>query len=134
MGRMGLSWLPIRTARRTYSAYRIKAIRDFLIILDQNEKEMASGDSDYVYVFTDESYVNLNHSPKNLYLPDDESDGKISKKSGKGKRLIIFHAITVDGPLVDIDPATGKHADDLEWNRDTCHPKQKDGVLSCELM
>ena len=38
MGRMGLSWLPIRTARRTYSVYRTKAIRDFLITLDRNER------------------------------------------------------------------------------------------------
>ena len=90
---------------------------------------MVEGSSDYVWVFTDESYVNLNHSSKNSYSPKDPNEATIHKKSGKGKRLIILHAITEDGLLVEIDPTTGRPVDDLEWNKDTCHPKKRRFVI-----
>ena len=36
MNRMGLTWTAIKTARRTYSAYRVKAIRDYLKVAKYN--------------------------------------------------------------------------------------------------
>ena len=56
---------------------------------------MKSVSSDFIYIFTDESYVNINYASKHLYLAKDEKvDIKITRKSGKGRRLIILHAIT----------------------------------------
>ena len=50
-----------------------------------------------------------------------------------GKRLIILHAITPDGPLVERDD-TGYPIDDLQWSGDTPHPKQQQGKLTCETL
>jgi hypothetical protein len=56
------------------------------------------------------------------------------KVSSKGRRLIILHAITTDGPLCDKDDS-GKPVDDLKWKGDTCHPtKRDDGKLTCETL
>ena len=47
----------------------------------------------------------------------------MNRKSGRGKRLIILHAITKDGPLAEIDEATGKPVMcQLIWKGDTPHP------------
>lgn len=64
----------------------------------------------YVFVYLDEIYVNQNHSI-----------GK-SRRSGRGKRLIILYAITKDGPLAERDPETGKPIPcQLKWSGDTPH-------------
>ncbi len=42
----------------------------------------------------------------------------MERGSSKGKRLIILHAITKDGPV-------GKRAD-LKWNKDMPHPMEYD--------
>ena len=62
--RMGLTWVPIRAARRKYASYPINAIRDCLISLDGYVKMINSGDSEYVFIFTDKSYVNINYTQK----------------------------------------------------------------------
>lgn len=47
-------------------------------------------------VYLDESYVNVNHStPRTWYFA--EEGPWVQKPSGKGRRLILVHAITVDG-------------------------------------
>lgn len=109
--RIGLSFTPVKAPRRTYAAYRSKAVRDFLIRVDKLEKE---DDDDVIKVFTDESYVNLNHSMKNSFMHTDESKGSdLKRKTGKGRRLIILHAITKDGPLCELDDERGYPVDDL---------------------
>ena len=128
---MGITWSPIKKAKRSYASYRIASIRDFLIKLDLYERDMQEGNGVYIKVFTDESYVNTNHASKNSYLPtDDNLEVKISRKDGKGRRLIILHAITEDGPLCDIDPVTGKYVDDLKRTGDI-HVIQKRGQIVC---
>ena len=73
---------------------------------------------------------------KKGYLPEDKKkDPLISRKSGKGRRLIILHAIAEDGPLVEYDTDTDRPLDDLEWNKDTPHPKiREDGKVTAELL
>ena len=83
----------------------------------------SGGDSDCVFIFTDESYVNINHASASAFMPKDvKKGGKLKRKTGKGKRLIIFHAIGEDGPLVENDLATGYPIDELVWTGDTPHP------------
>ena len=69
MKNMGLGWLPVRQAKRTFASYRIKAIRDYLIAFDSHLRHQSSRRSQTVFVFTDESYVNMNHCLKNSYFP-----------------------------------------------------------------
>ena len=85
--------------------------------MDEYEQKMKEEDCEYVYVFTDESYVNTGHGITKSYIPSDkDKDSGITKKSGKGRRLIILHAITVDGPLAAKDE-TGDYVDELKWAR-----------------
>jgi hypothetical protein len=46
---------------------------------------------DYVLVFTDETYLHQNHSPLTSWVDETRLVGKTSSK---GKRLIVFHAVT----------------------------------------
>jgi hypothetical protein len=99
---------------------------------------MESGNTcDLVFVFTDESYIHPTHSVSSSYHHID-SDRRINKSASKGRRLIILHAITRDGPLCERD-AQGKPVDDLQWNKDTPHLKEtkdrKEGDLyTCETL
>jgi transposase len=64
-------------------------IRKFAIEMSR-ALEMESG-GDWRIVFTDESYINQNHSPLTTW----QKEGKDAKSpSGKGKRLVILHAIS----------------------------------------
>ena len=47
-------------------------------------------------VYLDESYVNVNHSPERTWYFMEEGPW-VQKPSGKGPRLILVHAMTVDG-------------------------------------
>ena len=116
----GLSFTLVEGAQRTYDTYRSKALRDFLISVDKLERKIIAGKNDVIEVFTDESYVNINHAMKNSFIHTDESKGSdLKKKTGKRRRLIIVHTITQDGPLCELDDATGYPVDDLIWKGDT---------------
>ena len=124
MKKLGLRWSTIIPSARSYASYRSKAISDYLISLDRYVKDIDGGDSDFVCIFTDESYVNVNHAEKHAFFPiGKEEKRNLTRKSGKGKRLIILHAIRDDGPLVEYDEETGYPTYDLEWRKDTPHQK-----------
>lgn len=42
-----------------------------------------------------------------------------------GKRLTTLHILGENGPLVEKDETTVCLIDDLEWTRDTLHPKER---------
>jgi hypothetical protein len=52
----------------------------------------------FVFVFTDETYINKIHASSKSYL---SNTSQVSRGSSKGHRLIILHAITLDGPLCE---------------------------------
>jgi hypothetical protein len=64
-------------------------IRKFAIEISRALKLQEGGE--FVIAFTDESYVNQNHVPGATWL---HGDKKVERPSGKGKRLVILHAIT----------------------------------------
>ena len=61
-----------------------------------------------VPTYTDDSHIDVNHAQEQSWLTEDSQTSEHS--SGKGKRLIIVHAITIYGPLVSWK---GK-----EWKKD----------------
>ena len=83
-------------------------------------------------VFTNESYVNQNHQSKFTYQNKDERTNGTNQKTGKGRHLVILHAITPDGPLCERDD-TGYPVCDLLWKGDTLHP-QKTDKLTCKTL
>ena len=52
---------------------------------------------DYVLVFTDETYLHQNHSPLTSWVDETR---EVGKTSSKGKRLIVLHAVTMDGVVI----------------------------------
>jgi len=133
MRRLGLCWSAVKPKPRTLGAYRLEEIRNFLIELDELVRAMESGEeSNAVLVFTDESYVHNTHASKFSYVPADKKH--INRKTGRGRRLIIMHAITPDGPLCERDEK-GVPYDTIEWNKAAPHPvRRPDGKLSCETL
>jgi transposase len=130
--RLGLSWSKVKPKKRSLNAYRLKAIRDYLIQHDILYKSILAGNSDYVCVFKDESYMHQTHSLDQSFLPI--GDKAIERKSGKGRRLIILNAIATEGPLCKTD-GNGRPIDDLKWKGDTCHPTERDNrKLTCETL
>ena len=122
---LGLSWKKAKGRSRKFGDYRSDAIRSYLIGLSKYKK-----DDNCVFVYTDESYVHSSHCAGNSYL----GDGKVLNKSNsKGRRLIILHAITKDGPLCE--RVDGYPIDDLIWKGDTPHPVDRDdGLLTAECL
>jgi hypothetical protein len=80
-------------------------IRKFVIEMHRALK--LEENDDYVICFTDETYIHQNHSPVYSWHAVDGAH-TTEKTTSKGKRLIVLHAITRDGFITTIDPATGK--------------------------
>ena len=115
VAKLGLTWSRIRPVQKTFAAHRKKVLREYLITFDEYKQKMREDDCEYIYVFTDESYVNTGNGMTKSYIPSDiDKDSGIKKKSGKGRGLIILHAITVDGSLAAKNE-TGNYVDEMKW-------------------
>lgn len=132
---MGKTWSPVKPKKRSFSENHHEALRNFLIRYNEIIDHINSGnEKKYVLVFQDESYVNEKHQKKYSYQSEEEVKNGLDWSRGKGKRLVILHAITHDGPLCDRDE-DGYPIDDLSWTGDTPHPKKRsDGKLTCETL
>mmetsp|Transcript_21520 Transcript_21520/g.44287 ORF Transcript_21520/g.44287 Transcript_21520/m.44287 type:complete len:705 (+) Transcript_21520:260-2374(+) len=115
---LGLSYKPSKPKARNNNVARLDQIRDYLIDLHSLLKKEKDGE--VVLLYIDESYCNTNHSDTHSWHLS-TGTGTRNKSTSKGRRLIFLHCITKDGPLVDIDPATGRPVDELDWKRDTPH-------------
>ena len=134
--KLGLTYRPTKPRKRTLQSYRLTCIRDFLLNFNQRYNQIQNGEN-FVFVFMDESYVHNSHSLRCSWVP---KDNHINKSASKGKRLIIIHAISVDGPLTEVDQ-NGKPIDDLEWKgkaKDTCSSKSRQpndaSPINCETL
>ena len=92
MKRIGLTWALIGRAKRRYISYRVNEIKKYLIGLHKNDQEMNNNTSNKIFVFTNESYINVNYGYKKLYLPQNkEQDSKLIQNSGKG--VVIHYSV-----------------------------------------
>ena len=84
-------------------AWYVGRIRTFLIQYSRAVVEQQQGRS--VLVYTDESYVNVNHARQfTWYHPEAPERRDVVRPSGVGERLVLVHAFTQDGWLT-LDPA-----------------------------
>ena len=128
LNEMGLRWRSAKPKRRTVAEYRTEVLTKFLLGVDQYLK----GEDNYVFVYTDESYIHNTHAMANSYF--DSKESRIDRSASKGRRLCIMHAITKDGPITELD-SNGFPVSDLKWVRDTPHPTPRDdGKLTCETL
>jgi hypothetical protein len=120
--------------KRTLNTFRQTSIHDFLIKYDEDYRHIHAGKlKGYVFVFLDKSYVHQTHAGNFSYLKADNRS--VNRSAGKGRWLIILHAITENSPLYELDEH-GRPVDNLEWNKDTPHPLKDlvDGSLTCETL
>ena len=133
---LGLSWAPMKPKKRTFADHHSQTLRKYLILLDHYIKEeREEGENwDYVWIFMDESYIHQNHKSQFSYqTAEQKQDGNKFRKNSKGRRLIIVHAISPDGPLTTYD-ADGNEVSDLKWTKDTPHPQNDDNKLTAETL
>jgi len=127
--RLGLTWHPTKPKAKTFKAYRSDAIGSYIIGYSLVKRRAAAGE--VVLVYTDESYIHQGHQRKESYFR--KGGGEFNKKSGKGPRLIILHAITEHGPLCEYED--DKPIDDLAWTGNTPHPELRaDGKRTAECL
>ena len=130
--KLGLTWQKVKPKKKNIGAYRMDAIRDYLIKLNHFHllKKQYGDDCDFVQVCTDETFLHPTHANSHSYLGE---DSVVDKSNNKGRRLIVIHAISEDGPLCErID---GIPVDDLTWTGDTPHPEpREDGKVTAELL
>ena len=78
-------WAPVRPKKRTFLAQHHKVLRDFLIKLDATVKHMKErNDGNYVFIFTDEWYINEKYGAKFTYQSADEREDDMDRKPRKG--------------------------------------------------
>jgi transposase len=101
-------------------------IRTFLLqysraVVDQQEGRC-------VIVYTDESYVNVNHARKfTWYHPEAPEKNDVVRASGKGKRLVLLHAFTQDGWLTRDSAIHNGRVDQCALSCELIYQADKDG-------
>lgn len=108
---LGYRWGITKAKKCNSDPERVKVIRTYLRdYADAIRKEEAGT---HVIVYTDESYIRQNHAAKCAWHKVN-GDGRVDRKTSKGKRLIILHAITKDGPLY-VANADGSAPQGQDW-------------------
>ncbi|CAN0085172.1 unnamed protein product, partial [Sphacelaria rigidula] len=105
LGQMGYRSQEAKAGYRVTEERKAR-IREFLIDFSEAKKKEMSGE--YVIAFMDESYLHVGHRMKKSIFPEGENRSVNTARAGK--RMILVHAITEDGPLVakeHCDPDTG---------------------------
>ena len=80
---------------------RFKRIRQFLLAYSA-----ARRDPDTVVAYMDESYCNLHLARNKTWYPVADCGVRLHRRSGKGPRLIIVHALTAEGMMHYDDDTT----------------------------
>jgi hypothetical protein len=99
-------------------------IRTFLIQYSEALKEELAGRC--IIVYTDESYVNVNHARKSTwYSPIATERNEVVRPTGKGKRLVLLHAFTKDGWLADDTSIHNDRVDQLSFSCEVIYEAEK---------
>ena len=109
------SWGPVKPRKTKGDLDRRGVIVAYLRDLGRALKLERDGKA--VLVYTDESYVHQNHCPSNSWVSVGVDGNIVDRGTSKGRRLIILHAITRDGPLVTYEGQgpTRKPIETLVW-------------------
>lgn len=100
--------------------------RDYVVLARRRylRRKMANRNSDGSFkrpeVYLDETYINKNHSNQFTWYLDEDGPW-VNKPSGKGPRLIIIHAVTLNGwvdgaqLVFDANRRTGDYHGQMNW-------------------
>jgi hypothetical protein len=97
-------------------AWYVARIKTFLMAYSEVLQREARGGC--VVVYSDESFVNVNHASKSTWFNPAATEGNaFVRTSGKGKRLVLLHVFTKHGWLTN-DPAL--HNDRVDQMTPSC--------------
>jgi hypothetical protein len=100
---MGFRYGKAQVIGKMNDAWYVARIRTFLIAYSEVLRREARGEC--VVVYSDESFVNVNHASKSTWFNPAATEGNaLVRPSGKGKRLVLLHAFSKHGWLTN-DPA-----------------------------
>jgi hypothetical protein len=96
--KLGYRWGKSKAVGRMTKDARAERVRTFIqqyaAALKKQEAE------ECVIVYTDESFVHTGHHSRSMwFLPTSEEKNEVRRKTGRGKRLILLHAMTQSGLL-----------------------------------
>jgi hypothetical protein len=132
-----MRWLPVKCHKRNIAAYCTDLLQNFLIGYDKYYKLMQSDPNcPYEFAATDESYIHKNHASTHSRFKDDGTTQDLNRRSSKGDRAIIIHAITRDGPLCQ--RINNIPIDNIDWGNNTNTPhtihNRGHGLHTCETI
>jgi hypothetical protein len=109
---------------RMNDAWYTARIRTFLIQYSEALKEERAGRC--VIVYTDESYVTVNHARKKTWYSLVATErNEVVRPSGKGKRLVLLHAFTKDGWLAKDTSIHNDRVDQLSFSCEVIYEAEK---------
>jgi hypothetical protein len=130
--RLGLNWKQVMNKKQSVGEYRKDLLRTFIIKFNK----VMTAINQYpvnccvVLVCTNKSYIQASGY---LYIKREEA--AINRSNNRGERLIIMHAITPDGVMVERENLTNVPVSDLHWRGDSCHPQaREDNKITCEMI
>eukprot|EP01047_Picozoa_sp_COSAG01_P026436 COSAG01_NODE_1704_length_9434_cov_159.120193_3_plen_435_part_00 len=115
----GYYWGRVKPRKITSDPDRIDVKRTYLASYAAALKKEEAGT--HICVYLDESYLHQYHAAAFSWLKFEPDGAHINRGNSSGKRLIMLHAITKDGPLVTRYPSghekAGQPIDDRTWGR-----------------
>ena len=79
-----------------------------------------------IIVYTDESYVNVNHAHKTTWYSRLATEkNEVVRPTGKGKRLVLLHAFTKDGRLANDASVHNDRVDQLSFSCELIYEAEK---------
>lgn len=121
---MGYRYGKANVIGKMTDAWYVARIRTFLIQYSQVLQAEAKGEC--VLVYTDESYVNINHARKSTWYSCLATEGNdVVRPSDKGRRLVLLHAFTKDGWLTNDPVAHNDRADHISFSCELIYEADK---------
>ncbi len=120
---LGWRWGKVRPRKTKGDADRKDVIVAYLRDFGRALKLEREGKA--VLVYTDESYLHQNHAPGKSWISMNKDGDVIDRGTSRGRRLVMLHAITRDGPLVTND-AAGNPIETLQWKAKATDKKETD--------
>ena len=113
--KLGYKYGKSRNVGKMTKQARSKRVRLFLQQYSEALQKQKEGE--YVIVYTDESYVHTSHHSRRIWFRvDSEEKNEVERSVGRGKRLILLHAMSKDGLLRKGDAVASGRIDEPAFN------------------
>ena len=116
--RLGYRWGKSKSIGKMTMEARAQRVRTF--IQQYAEALAKEKGGKYVIVYTDESYCHTGHHSRYGWFPMGRND--VERKTGRGIRLILFHALTKDGLLLKKGHIASDNVSEPAFNAELIFP------------